>query len=90
MTFAKTGRPNSRQTQIFINYSDRNKSLDRLGFAPFGQVVEGMDVVDSLESKYGEQPGRHQKKITQLGDEFLDLNFPDLDYIMTARVIAAE
>jgi len=54
VTFAKSSAPNSRSTQVFINFVD-NTSLDAQGFAPFGQIVEGMDVVDKLYSGYGRQ-----------------------------------
>src|SRR5882672_496446 len=55
VTFAQTGTPNSRSTQVFINYRD-NFGLDHSRFAPFGQVVDGMNVVDSLYKGYGEGP----------------------------------
>jgi len=47
VSFAMTGQPNSRNTQIFINYAD-NSFLDRQGFSPFAKVVEGMDVVREI------------------------------------------
>ena len=57
MVFAKTGAPNSRTTQFFINLKDNGASLDGQGFAPFGTVTEGMEIVDQLYSGYGDDPG---------------------------------
>jgi peptidyl-prolyl cis-trans isomerase A (cyclophilin A) len=87
VTFAKTSLPNSRSTQIFINYSD-NARLDTDGFAPFGQVIEGMDVVDKFFSGYGESPD--QGRITMQGKAYLDKSFPNLDRIVTAVVMPAD
>ncbi|MFT7464814.1 MAG: peptidyl-prolyl cis-trans isomerase A (cyclophilin A) [Pseudohongiellaceae bacterium] len=86
ITFANTGSPNSRATQLFINYGD-NSRLDRQAFAPFGKVSLGMDVVDSLFAEYGERTTRTQGSIYQQGNAFLEANFPKLDWIVTARVI---
>jgi peptidyl-prolyl cis-trans isomerase A (cyclophilin A) len=89
VTFATSG-PNTRTTQVFINLRD-NKRLDKMGFAPFGQVVEGMDVVDRLYSFYGEGPprgsGPDQEQIQTRGNEYLESKFPRLDYIETARIL---
>lgn len=93
VTFARTGMPNSRSTQIFINYGD-NSQLDNQGFAPFGKVVEGMDVVDSLYSGYGEGAprgrGPDQQLIRESGNKYLNAQFPELDYIITAGVIGGD
>src|SRR5207244_3523664 len=82
ITFA-TGGPNTRTTQVFINFKD-NTSLDSQGFSPFGQVVEGMDVVDKLYSGYGEGAPRGQgpdQGRTQMeGNAYLSKSFPKLDY----------
>ncbi len=90
LTFAKRGAPNSRTTQLFINYGN-NASLDRQGFAPFGHVIEGMAVVDSLYSGYGEGApngrGPDQGKIMQEGNTYLAKDFPKLDYIKKATVL---
>jgi len=86
ITYAKTGAPNSRSTQVFINLNDRNAGLDAQGFAPFGKVVEGMDVVDKLYSGYGEQITQLQDQIAQQGNAFLKKSFPELDSIKTAVV----
>lgn len=84
MTFAKTGAPNSRSTQVFVNFKD-NSFLDSQGFAPFGKVIEGMDVVDKISSAHGESPD--QGTLTAKGNAYLKPKFPELDYIKTARVI---
>ena len=86
LTFATAG-PNTRTTQIFINYSD-NTSLDTQGFAPFGTVVEGMDLVDKFFAGYGESPD--QGRITMQGKAYLDKSFPNLDRIVNAVVMPAE
>jgi peptidyl-prolyl cis-trans isomerase A (cyclophilin A) len=89
VTFAKRG-PNTRTTQIFINMVD-NPSLDGSGFPPFGKVVEGMDVVEKLYPGYGEMSpngnGPDPTKIQAMGNEYLVRNFPQLDYVKTARVV---
>jgi peptidyl-prolyl cis-trans isomerase A (cyclophilin A) len=87
VTFASTGQPNSRGTQIFINKLDRNSYLDGLKFAPFGEVVAGMEVVDQIYTGYGEDSNR-QYEITNEGEAFLQKYFPRLDKIVKASVIA--
>merc|ERR1719390_383185 len=84
VTFAKTGAPNSRSTQLFINYVD-NARLDGMGFAPFGQVEgSGMDVVKKIHN-CGEKP--NQGQIQSEGNKYLDSAFPQLSQIMTARIL---
>lgn len=85
VTFAQTGQPNSRSTQFFINYTDKNTRLDASRFAPFGQVVAGMDVADSLYKGYGEAP--NQAFIQQQGNVYLDGKFPKLDTIKHAEIV---
>ncbi|WP_437185729.1 peptidylprolyl isomerase [Planctomicrobium sp. SH668] len=84
ITFATSG-PNSRTTQVFINYGNNN-FLDSQGFAPFGQVVEGMDLVEAINSESGERP--NQGLIQTQGNEYLNKTFPNLDGIIKASIIA--
>jgi cyclophilin family peptidyl-prolyl cis-trans isomerase len=83
------GGPNTRTTQVFINYGD-NSRLDKDGFAPFGKVVKGMNIVESLYNKYGGKPGDAQPQIAAEGNVFLEKNFPNLDSIKTATIVAAD
>ena len=84
ITFATAG-PNTRTTQLFINFGS-NGFLDSQGFAPFGEVTSGMDVVKMLYSGYGEKPD--QGSITALGKPYLDKNFPKIDSIKSATIVA--
>jgi cyclophilin family peptidyl-prolyl cis-trans isomerase len=88
ITFATSG-PASRTTEVFINYVD-NARLDKQGFAPFGEVVSGMDVVEKFYSGYGDVSprgnGPNQSAIETQGNEYLETHFPRLDYIKKAAV----
>jgi len=86
VTFAAAG-PNTRTTQVFINLGN-NTTLDQSGFAPFGAVVSGMDVVDKLYSGYADKPTQQQGEMETLGNAWLNKNYPQLDSIKTARVTA--
>lgn len=82
VAFATNG-PNTRTTQVFINLRG-NQVLDEKGFAPFAQVVEGMEVVEKLYSGYGERPD--QEQIRRQGNKYLIENYPNLDYIKRAVI----
>jgi peptidyl-prolyl cis-trans isomerase A (cyclophilin A) len=89
ITYAMGASPSTRTTQVFINFRD-NSNLDSMGFAPFGQVVEGMDVVDKISTVYGEGAprgkGPDQGRVQSEGNAYLIKSFPKLDYIKTATV----
>jgi peptidyl-prolyl cis-trans isomerase A (cyclophilin A) len=89
LTFAQTNAPNTRGTQLFINYKD-NAFLDKSRFAGVGEVVKGMPVVDSLYKGYGEAApegrGPDQTRIGAQGNKYLAKDFPLLDSIVTTKV----
>jgi peptidyl-prolyl cis-trans isomerase A (cyclophilin A) len=89
VTFATAG-PNTRTTQLFINFGD-NTFLDGQGFAPFGKIAEGMDVVDKINSEYGEGApngrGPNQGRVQMEGNSYLKKDFPNLDYIKSATIV---
>ncbi len=87
LVFAKTNEPNSRGTQLFINYGDNSKSLDSQGFSPFGEVTDGIDVVKSFYGGYGGD--LDQDKMRDGGKDYVSKNFPQMDSIKTATVIEA-
>ena len=86
VAFATLGSPDSRTTQVFINLRD-NLALDTYHFAPFGTVIEGMEIVDSFYSGYGNAP--NQDLFAAEGRHYADENFPRLDTIRLARIVTA-
>ena len=90
LTFARTGAPHSRTTQLFLNFGN-NSFLDNQGFTPFGRIVEGLEVLDQLYNGYGEGApqgnGPDQGRVQNEGNAYLKAEFPRLDYIKTARIL---
>ena len=88
ITYAMAG-PNTRTSQVFINFAD-NANLDSMGFAPFGQVIQGMDVVDKLYAEYGEGAprgrGPDQGRIQTEGNAYLNKDFPRMDFVKNATI----
>jgi cyclophilin family peptidyl-prolyl cis-trans isomerase len=88
ITFATAG-PGTRTSQVFINFAD-NTRLDESGFAPFGRVVSGMNVVDALNAEYGEGAprgrGPDQSRIQNEGNAYLMKDFPRLDFVKKATI----
>lgn len=81
LVFATAG-PNTRTNQLFINTGNNGPNLDSQGFAPIGEVLEGMETVDAINSEYGETPD--QSAITSQGNQYLDQHFPNLSKIQAA------
>lgn len=87
ISFATSG-PNTRTTQVFINFGD-NINLDAMGFSPFGKVAgDGMKIVDAIYSGYGQQPDQGQ--IQTQGNTYLESAFPNLSYIIDARIVSSD
>ena len=88
ITFAMAG-PNTRTSQVFINFAD-NARLDQSGFAPFGKVVSGMNVVDALNAEYGEGAprgrGPDQSRLQSEGNTYLMKEYPRMDFIKKATI----
>ena len=88
VTFAMAG-PNTRTSQVFINFAD-NSRLDQSGFSPFGRVVSGMNVVEAINAEYGEGApngrGPNQSRIQSEGNAYLSKDFPRMDYIKKATI----
>jgi peptidyl-prolyl cis-trans isomerase A (cyclophilin A) len=88
ITYAMAG-PNTRTSQVFINFAD-NAGLDSQGFSPFGRVVSGMTVVDALNGEYGEGAprgrGPDQGRIQTEGNAYLSKEFGRLDYVKKATI----
>ena len=88
VTFAKSGLPNSRTTQVFINLVNNVPRLQGQGFSAFGKVVQGMEVVEAINSEYGGQPD--QRMLQSQGNAYLKENFPNLDYIKKVTILTSE
>jgi len=88
ITFATAG-PDTRTSQVFINFND-NTQLNDMGFAPFGRVISGMDVVDKLNAEYGEGAprgrGPDQSRMQREGNAYLAKDFPRLDTVKKATI----
>ncbi len=83
IVFATSG-PNSRSTQMFINFKD-NARLDAMGFAPFGKVIEGMDVVNKINAEYEQRAA--QPSIQREGNAYLNREFPNMDFIKKTEIV---
>ena len=92
IAFAQTGAPNSRSSQMFINLGNNGLSLDRgrnggAGFYPFGQVVQGKDVISKINVEYGENKGNVQGEFINKGNAYIQSKFPNIDYIKQVTIV---
>ena len=86
VTFAKTGMPNSRSAQMFVNLGN-NSFLDAQGFTPFGKVIEGLEVVAKINTEYGENDPEDQGSLITKGNDWLLKKYPRLDIIKSVELI---
>jgi len=88
LCFAKTGAPNSRSVQMFVNLG-QNVPLDGQGFTPFGKIVQGMDVVRAINTEYGENPRGEdvQGKMKREGNAYVLKRFPRIDLIRSVEFV---
>jgi cyclophilin family peptidyl-prolyl cis-trans isomerase len=84
VSYAKSG-PNTRSTQLFINYGDNAGLLDPQGFSPFAEVIQGMDSVIAINAKYAQLP--NQGKMARYGNDYVFEKFPEIDYIVKATML---
>ena len=90
--FSFKAQPTTRNTQIYINLADNTRN-DAEAFTVLGTVVEGMSVVDSLYSGYGENSGSgvrqgRQGPLETGGNAYVDRLYPLLDRIIRVTVSA--
>ena len=95
VAFSNTG-PNTRSTQVYVNLGDNSARNDtEAGFSPFGQVIEGTDVVEKIYGGYGEHSGGgmragHQDEMFAGGNAYLDREFPKLDKLIRATIVQSK
>lgn len=94
VTFAQPSAPDARTTQFFINFGDNGYLKKHGAFAPFGKVIDGMDVMESIYSGYGEGApqgnGPNQAQVSREGNTYLKKSYPKLDYITRATIVEDE
>jgi cyclophilin family peptidyl-prolyl cis-trans isomerase len=83
--------PNGRTTQVFFNLRDNRETHDKEPFVPFGRITRGLDVMDALNSEYGDSSGGgiragKQQPLFDQGNVYLDRFFPRLDRIHRATI----
>ena len=94
ISFAQTGAPNSRSSQMFINLGNNGRSLDQgrnggAGFYPFGQVVKGKDVIAKINTEYGENRGNVQGDFIAEGNAYIEKKYPKIDFIKRVTILNA-
>lgn len=86
ISFAKKPQPNARSTQLFVNLQG-NGNLTRQGFTPIALIVKGDDVLDKINTEYGEISREESLMLEVHGNSYIKKQMPNCDFIKSISFI---